>query len=278
MKTFIKWLGNKSKSKKKIMGYFPIEYKTYIEPFLGSGAIFLDVCPKYWIINDVNTDLMDLWKHIKDSLPNLLKNIKVFSEMFLELDRENKKQICKSIVHKLNNMKAGPKRSSYYLLMKYCVFLGILLYVNDKFYFRGLEQNFYNESYIPFFSKNTFVTNLQSINSFLNETNGSIHNTDYKTILKMAKKSDFVFMDPPYKGEKNYNFKYNSNENINDQFINELGKECSKLDNKNVYWLMTQADTPLVRKLFSKYNIHEITVYRRGQNIYEKELIIRNYK
>ena len=59
MKTFIKWSGNKSKHINKFKEYIPKEFNTYIEPFIGSGALLLHLEPKKWIINDLNKDLIN---------------------------------------------------------------------------------------------------------------------------------------------------------------------------------------------------------------------------
>lgn len=65
MKTFLKWSGNKTQHLNKIIQYVPKEFGTYIEPFVGSGAMFLKLQPKKWIINDINKDLINVWKNIQ---------------------------------------------------------------------------------------------------------------------------------------------------------------------------------------------------------------------
>jgi DNA adenine methylase len=277
MKTFIKWFGNKSRCKKHLVSNFPINYKTYIEPFLGSGAVFLEVKPVKWIINDVNVDLIHLWVYIKESLPPIVKIINSFSKAFLPLERVAKINLCKTKTTKLITMNQGPTRSAYFLLMKHCVFLGLLLSKTNQYYFRGLEQNFNDNNYIPVFAKDAYKENLKQISKHLNETKGKILNTDYKNVLRLAKSGDFVFMDPPYKEDRDYDFIYNAHENLTNAFITELKEECVKLDKRNVMWLMTQTDTQFIRKLFSKYTISEMKVYRRGRNAYVTELIIINY-
>ena len=57
----------------------------------------------------------------------------------------------------------------------------------------------------------------------------------------------------------------------------ELKYELRDLDKKGVKWLMTQADTPEVRRLFSKYEVIYVPVYRRSTKQFKNELIIKNY-
>ena len=62
MKTCFKWQGNKSKQLKYLTKEIPAQYNTYIEPFVGSGALFLYLEPKKWIINDLNKYNYKIWK------------------------------------------------------------------------------------------------------------------------------------------------------------------------------------------------------------------------
>ncbi len=110
------------------------------------------------------------------------------------------------------------------------------------------------------------------------KTNGKIYQKDYTYILDMTEKDDFVFLDPPYHEDKNYEFFYNKDESINYTFIERLKHNVQLLDNKRVKWLMTQADTKEVREVFRDYDIHTYKVYRASSKQYKTELVIRNYK
>ena len=74
MKTFIKWSGNKTKYCKYILPHVPPSYGTYIEPFVGSGAIFLHIQPKKWIINDLNKALIHIWISVKASKNEIINS------------------------------------------------------------------------------------------------------------------------------------------------------------------------------------------------------------
>ena len=93
----------------------------------------------------------------------------------------------------------------------------------------------------------------------------------------MAKKNDFVFMDPPYIEDHDYGFKYNRGERLDKSFTEKLVKECRKLDKRGVLWMMTQADTIHNRESFKDYYITQYPVYRPGNKMFKNELLIRNY-
>lgn len=275
MKTFIKWQGNKSKHINKFVNYFPKEYNTYIEPFIGSGAVLLRLQPKKWIINDLNKDLINIWNNVKNNPEKIIQNFKKFGKSFKTLNKENKVKKCKKLTNTIEHLKYDENRASLYLLMKFCAYMGNII-AKNKFFFSGLDMNIYLNKTYPFLN-DTYYKNLLQVSEYLNINNGKIYNKDYKYILNKAKKGDFVFMDPPYIEEHDYQFNYNKGEVLDESFILDLLSECKKLDNKNVKWLMTQADTKQIRKIFKEYTIKTFTVYRLISKNYIKELIIKNY-
>ena len=275
MKTFIKWQGNKSKHLNKFIQYIPNFTGTYIEPFLGSGALLLKLQPKKWIVNDINKDLINIWKYVKTNPQGIIDIFTEFGIHFKPLSKENKVKYCREITYKIELIPYDIKRASTYLLMKYCSFTGDIIY-NNKFYFKGLDMNIYvHKRY--FFLESNCLDNINQVSQFLNTKSGKIFNKSYEEILDKAKEGDFVFLDPPYIERHNYNFNYNKNEILNDTFIEQLFIQVKKLDNRNIKWLMTQADTQQIKDTFKEYTIEKFQVYRFTTKSYTNELLIMNY-
>jgi len=260
MKTFIKWPGNKQKHLKHILPHVPTNFNRYIEPFLGSGSLYLCLQPKRSILNDCNKDLIDIWNLIKDDHKFIIKSFKKFETTFIHLSIQNKLELCKTITHNLNSHNISKKRSVQLLLMIFCAYMGIVV-INNKYRFQGLEKRVYVDNKYYFLTDN-YYQRLEEVSSLLNTTHTTIYNKDYKSILKLAKKNDFVFLDPPYIYEYNVGFNYNKHEKLDIQMVEDILSECKKLDKKQVKWLMTQADTMSVRRLFKHYNIIRYPVYR----------------
>ncbi len=158
------------------------------------------------------------------------------------------------------------------MILKQFAYMGNI-FVRGKFYFKSLCPSVYK---CPVKVSDKHVENIHKVSQYLKTTKGSIHNIDYKHILRKAKKGDFVFLDPPYIEEHKYDFKYNKNEDLS-KIVNELRIEVEKLDAKGVKWLMTQADTKLIRDTFKNYNITTFNVFRPHTKIHKQELIIKNY-
>ena len=276
MKTFMRRLGNKSRYLKYILPHIPESYNTYIEPFVGSGALFLKLEPHKYIINDINKDVINIWRTVKKSPDVIINYFKDFDIKFRKLSNENKEKYCRQLLKKLDALDFNNNRASLYLLITFCSFMGIIIR-NNKFYFVGLDKYYFKNSHNIYFLSDQYYQHIKDINEYLINFQGKIYNKDYAIILEKATKDDFVYLDPPYVEDHNYQFNYNTNEFTNSSFLNELHHNLKKLDHKKVKWLMTQADTPIIRKIFKKYNITTFQVYRNSSNTYKTELVIKNF-
>jgi DNA adenine methylase len=272
----MRWQGNKSKHINKFIQYIPEFSGTYIEPFLGSGALFLKLQPKKWIINDLNKDVINIWNSVKNHPNDIIHTFKQFGKKFKQLPKQDKINYCRDITSKIDTMTYDVSRASIYLLMLYCSYVSNII-INDSFYFEGLAINIYKNIF-PFLNP-TYNNNLHHVSTLLNNKQGHIYNKSYEHILKKAKKNDFVFLDPPYIEEHKYRFNYNKNEfeTLDISFLKKLYNQVQQLDKKNVYWLMTQANTPQVKHIFKDYTIKKIKVYRLYKKSYVDELVIMNY-
>lgn len=282
MKTFIKWQGNKSKHISKFEEYLPEklysdDYKgTYIEPFVGSGAVLLNIRPNKWIINDLNKDLINIYNTVKKNPDEIIRFYEKFGETFKKLSKTDKIKKCKELLKKMEKMEYTPKRAILYMFLKDTAYMGNII-VNNKFYFPNLDLNITVNDNYPFLNERKYKSIIDA-SEYFNETKGKILNKDYKKVLDLAKKGDFVFLDPPYIEKHNYQFNYNKDEVIDTLFIENLLKEVKKLDKRGVKWMMTQANTPLIRKIFKSYTIKTFKAYRIAKKAFSSEAIIMNYK
>jgi hypothetical protein len=58
----LKWIGNKQRFAHEIVRYFPGRIGTYIEPFLGSGAVLATLAPERAIASDLLKPLIEIWQ------------------------------------------------------------------------------------------------------------------------------------------------------------------------------------------------------------------------
>lgn len=61
----LKWIGNKQRFAHEIISYFPAEYGTYHEPFLGSGAVLGTLAPTRAVASDACVSLAGIWSMLR---------------------------------------------------------------------------------------------------------------------------------------------------------------------------------------------------------------------
>ena len=81
MKPIIKWPGGKTKEISHIKELIP-DYKRYVEPFFGGGALFFHLAPKDAAINDISASLIQFYSLIK-AQDQELYNLLIASEILL---------------------------------------------------------------------------------------------------------------------------------------------------------------------------------------------------
>jgi DNA adenine methylase len=273
MRTFASYQGNKTRLLKHIIPLVP-EFDRYIEPFGGSGAVLLKLEPKTWIYNDLNQDIYNIFIGTRDSCDTLVEIFKDFGEMFKPMDLSMKKMYCKALTSCIDTFDTCDiNRTAFYILMCYCSFMGVIVR-NNEYKFTGLNNNIFTRDRYQFLTED-YYTNLRMASKFLKT--GKIRLGCYKNILSECRKGDFVFLDPPYIEEHDYQFNYNKGEILKPSFLYELLEQISRLDSLGVKWMMTQAETSDVLKMFEKYYVTKVPVYRYSKKCFVNELLIMNY-
>ncbi|MCK7485551.1 MAG: DNA adenine methylase [Bacillus subtilis] len=91
----VKWAGGKRQIIDVLKSKMPPVYNLYIEPFFGGGALFFDILPKRAIINDINKELLSIYK----SLTN-----KGDFELLVEALKEHEKNHCEEYYYETRNI------------------------------------------------------------------------------------------------------------------------------------------------------------------------------
>jgi DNA adenine methylase len=73
---FLAWAGGKRWLATRYNQIFPVKYRKYIEPFLGSGAVFFKLRPSVSILSDLNPELTVTYQAIRDNPDAVLKALR----------------------------------------------------------------------------------------------------------------------------------------------------------------------------------------------------------
>ena len=118
-KPFIKWVGGKGQLIEQLEALLPADFAerenvTYIEPFVGGGAMLFFMLQrypniKYAVINDINSDLIICYKTVRDSSEVLIKSLQEIEAQYLSLQGEElRKEFFLTIRERYNNKNLDP--------------------------------------------------------------------------------------------------------------------------------------------------------------------------
>lgn len=91
MKPFIKYPGGKYQELDLIKKMLPSHIESYYEPFIGGGAVYLNIAAKQYFINDKSEELINLYKDIKRQNPIFLKTLEEIIRCWDLLQKISKK-------------------------------------------------------------------------------------------------------------------------------------------------------------------------------------------
>jgi len=180
IKSPIKWVGGKRSEIKCFEKYIP-EFETYVEPFVGGGALYWHLKPNKSVLNDINDFLANFYIQLRDNHSALFEKLQSYS---------NEKEYFKSQVGILNSKTWKDdleKASLFYYINKTC-FSGKWR-VNSK----GEFNNTFGD-----YKKDHFKELDGKYHNLLQGT--KLRNTDYKNVLDeyISDENAFIFLDPPY--------------------------------------------------------------------------------
>ena len=267
----LKWVGGKRQLITQITELLPSRYATYYEPFIGGGAVFFHLQRKKVVINDFNSELVNVYKTIQSDVEALIEDLKKHkneSDYFYEmraLDRSD-------TFSELTNIEKASR----------------VLYLN-KTCFNGLYRvNRSGEFNTPFGRyKNPNIVNeitLRAVHEYLKTNDITILNQDFASIFDNIKKNDFVYLDPPYDPvSKSSNFTgYNQGGFSTDDQI-RLRELCDRLNKKGVKFLLSNSATDFIKEQYKNYQINIVQATRSINSNAKKrgavdEVLIRNYE
>ena len=295
-KPFLKWGGGKGQLISQLEHHLPLDLKeqefTYIEPFVGGGALLFYMLQhfpniKRAVINDVNTYLITAYQVIKNTPDDLIERLADLEEQYFSLVEEvEKKKFYLQVRDIFNNDKLDDiDRSKYLIFLNRTCFNG-LYRVNAKGKFnvpfgRHLHPTICNAEVI------------KADSQVLNRVEMVILNGDFGMTQKyMSDGYNFFYFDPPYRPlNATSSFNSYSKEDFNDDEQIRLRDYCAFLnENPNVKWMLSNADCSaknpddtFFEKIYADFSINRVYASRainanpskRGKLT---ELLIKNYE
>ena len=269
----LKWAGGKRQLMNIIKKRIPDDVKRYYEPFLGGGAILFNYLPAKATINDINSELINMYKIIKEYPNELIRELNI-----------HKTNHCEDYFYEIRNY---DRNEEIYLGLSEIQRAARTIYLNRTCYnglFRVSKQGYFNTPIGKYI--NPVIVNetvIYQISDYFNLNDINILCGDYHSSLRGSRRGDFVYLDPPYYPiSKTSSFTGYTNIGFGEDEQIRLKKQCDNLDKKGVRFLLSNSNCSYIRKLYDGYKIEVITARRainsKGDNrINSSELLISNY-
>jgi len=180
-RAFLKWAGGKYTLTEQINARLP-EAKRLIEPFVGAGSVFLNSDFDEYILNDINPDLIEMYKIIKRKPKQFIRDAKVYFQ-----PEYNQEDVYYQLREKFNKSEDVYLRSLLFLYMNRHGYNGLCRYNKSGGFnvpFGRYKQPYFPENELLYFSekakKATFTCK------------------PYQKLFLYLRDSDVLYCDPPY--------------------------------------------------------------------------------
>ena len=270
VKPFVKWAGGKGSLISQLKNFYPFEIDNikidkYVEPFVGGGAVLINILQKYDIKEvyafDINMDLINCYNVIKSNVEELIEELEKKENSFLVLENKEREEYFYKIREEYNSYNLSEndinvKRASEFIFLNRTCFNG-LYRVNKNGKFNVPCGKYKNPTICD-------SNNLRNLSYLLRNVN--FQYGDYKKSEKYIDSNTFVYFDPPYRPLSNTSgFTSYTKEDFNDENQKELAKYYKLLDEKDAKLMLsnsnpknTNKDDNFFEEIYKGFYINEI--------------------
>lgn len=267
---FLKWAGGKQKLIRDLGPMVPNFTGRYFEPFVGGGALFFHLAPKKALISDINPELINAYKVVRDNVEPLIKSLRKHrneADYYYELRNRDR---CTDFYH----IGEVQRASRFIYLNKTC--------------YNGLHrENLSGQMNTPFGNyKNPAICDADNLRSVSEQLKGieikEISFEDLMMVRNPPTREDFVYFDPPYVPINQTSFTSYTRHGFDIEDQRALLKLCKSLDRVGAKFMLSNSSAPILRELYQDFDIHTIYAARSinskgtGRGVIP-EIVVRNF-
>lgn len=292
-KPFIKWVGGKSQLIEQLDAQLPADFDnwenvTYIEPFVGGGAMLFYLLQRYpnikhAVINDINSDLTTCYQTVRDMPEQLILSLCDIESAYLGLQNEDaRKEFFLTARERYNQKNLDPIENTtlFFFLNRTC-FNG-LYRVNKK----GLFNVPFGKYVNPTICNSEIIRKDSELLQRVEILNG-----DFEATFEYAKGNTLFYFDPPYRPlSDTSSFKDYSKESFNDDAQERLKEFCDKIHKAGFKFMLSNSDCKGMNEkdnffdtLYGAYKIERVWASRSINSVPSKrgkltEILVHNYR
>ena len=244
-KPFIKWVGGKSQLIAQLDMQLPADFGnwenvTYIEPFVGGGAMLFYMLQRYpniehAVINDINPDLVTCYRTVRDNPKQLIESLANIEMAYLALEtEERRKDFFMAVRERYNEKNLDPieNTTKFFFLNRTC-FNG-LYRVNKKGLFNVPFGKYSNPTICD---PETILKDSELLQRV------EILNGDFEATFEHAQGNSLFYFDPPYRPlSDTSSFNDYAKESFNDDAQIRLKVYCDRINEAGFHFMLSNSD------------------------------------
>jgi DNA adenine methylase len=258
----LKWVGGKTRTADVLAALVPEGTKRYVEPFMGSAAVFFALAPEAAVLGDLNEDLAVAFQEIRRDPEAVMAAIDTMPNTEADFLRIRALDVA--------TLPALERAARVVYLNKTC-FRG-LWRVNRRGQF-NVPYGAYDR---PLYNRDTLLGAAQALEG------AEVRHADFEAILAEAEPGDWVYLDPPYVPAGGYSdFKRYTPGQFREDDHERLVACCRRLDAAGIPFVLTNTDNNAVRSLYDGFHLASVPT-RRDVNLDSRrrgstDLVVSNY-
>lgn len=274
---FLNWLGGKRQLLSEIQHYYPLnagyDATTFIEPFVGGGAVFFDIIKTHHfdkiILNDLDPNPINAYRIVRDNVNDYIAAIQKEKALYESKSYDGKSEHYYNARTEFNALSPNdnPLRKAVLAIFLNRVSFNSLYRMNMK----GEMNASWAKDTKAF---NVDFENLKAVSHELNKPGVIIENGSYDQLTEHFDDKTFAFFDPPYRAiSKTANFNKYGNGTIQEKWDDtaqlELRDFVNFVDNEGTRFLLTNSDPKntdpedtFFDDAYSQYEIHRVSARR----------------
>lgn len=250
----VKWAGGKTKLLPELTKRMPKTYEKYFEPFIGGAALFLALRPKRATIGDANQDLVCMYRSVAFNCDQVIDRLSEMRSTYI--GAKDRSVVYYGVRSKFNERAfplGSPEHAATFIFLNKTCFNG-LWRVNRKGQFNVPEGKYANPTIYT-------IADLTLAASAL--AKADIAWGGYEETAHDVEKNDFVYFDPPYDPiNKTSSFTTYTKDKFGDKEQAALATHATVLRERGAHVMLSNNDTPLIRKLYADWTIDVVQCTR----------------
>lgn len=260
---FLRWAGSKRRLLPVLKSFWTKQHKRYVEPFAGSACLFFAIKPPEAILGDLNPELIATYVEVKYRINKVLMELSTLGPA----SRWKYKRLRTVDLSRLT----PPARAARFIYL-------------NRFCFNGIYRtNLLGQFNVPYSGHGCGKVPCDTVFRKCSRglQNARLMNTDFEKVLKLARKGDLVYMDPPYAVRGRRVFREYDPSAFTYDDIARLRSWMGRLHQAGISFVVSYAESDEGDVLKKDFSYQTVTVRRNvagfaAHRVWANELLISN--